>query len=68
MKRKLLTRILALTIFALPVLSQTGIPAGSMSQCDAQMQAFMSTYQDSRRDTRHFQERQAGLHACVWNC
>jgi len=31
--------------FALPTFAQTGIPAGSMSQCDAQMQTFLNNYQ-----------------------
>ncbi|HEX8195647.1 MAG TPA: hypothetical protein VF571_05495, partial [Pyrinomonadaceae bacterium] len=31
--------------FTLPTFAQTGIPVASMSQCDAQMQAFMSNYQ-----------------------
>ncbi|HLM61275.1 MAG TPA: serine hydrolase domain-containing protein, partial [Pyrinomonadaceae bacterium] len=30
---------------ALPTFAQTGIPAGSMSQCDAQMQTFLNNYQ-----------------------
>jgi len=47
MKRKLLTGIVALTVFAyaLPVFAQTGIPVGSMSQCDTQMQTFLTNYQ-----------------------
>ena len=45
MKRKLLTLIVVVTVFALPTFAQTGIPAGSMSHCDAQMQTFMNTYQ-----------------------
>ncbi|HEY8560353.1 MAG TPA: serine hydrolase [Pyrinomonadaceae bacterium] len=47
MKPQLLTGILALTVFAfaLPIFAQTGIPAGSMSQCDTQLQTFMNTYQ-----------------------
>lgn len=32
-------------LFASPLLAQTGIPAGSMSQCDAQMKTFMAKYQ-----------------------
>ncbi|MDQ3797875.1 MAG: serine hydrolase [Acidobacteriota bacterium] len=31
--------------FALPVFAQTGIPVGSMSQCDTQMQTFLNNYQ-----------------------
>jgi CubicO group peptidase (beta-lactamase class C family) len=31
--------------FALPAFAQTGVPAGSMSQCDAQMQTFLTNYQ-----------------------
>jgi CubicO group peptidase (beta-lactamase class C family) len=47
MKRKLLTGIVALTVFAfaLPIFAQTGIPVGSMSQCDTQMQTFLNNYQ-----------------------
>jgi CubicO group peptidase (beta-lactamase class C family) len=47
MKRKLLIGIVALTVFAfaLPIFAQTGIPAGSMSQCDTQMQTFLTNYQ-----------------------
>ena len=47
MKRKLLIGVIALTVFAfaLPICAQTGIPAGSMSQCDTQMQTFLSNYQ-----------------------
>jgi CubicO group peptidase (beta-lactamase class C family) len=45
MKRKLLTGIVALTIFALPIFAQTGIPVGSMSQCDTQIQTFLNNYQ-----------------------
>ena len=47
MKLKLLIGIIAITIFAfaLPIFAQTGIPAGSMSQCDAQMQTFLTNYQ-----------------------
>jgi CubicO group peptidase (beta-lactamase class C family) len=45
MKHGLLTGILTLTILALPSLAQTGIPVASMSQCDTQMQAFMTNYQ-----------------------
>jgi CubicO group peptidase (beta-lactamase class C family) len=47
MKRKLLVGIVAVTIFAfaLPIFAQTGIPAGSMSQCDTQMQTFLTNYQ-----------------------
>jgi CubicO group peptidase (beta-lactamase class C family) len=47
MKRQFLTGIVALTVFvfALPTFAQTGIPAGSMSQCDTQMQTFLSNYQ-----------------------
>jgi CubicO group peptidase (beta-lactamase class C family) len=47
MKRKLLTGIIAVTVFAfaLPIFAQTGIPIGSMSQCDTQMQTFLTNYQ-----------------------
>jgi CubicO group peptidase (beta-lactamase class C family) len=47
MKLKLLTGIVALAVFAfaLPIFAQTGIPVGSMSQCDTQMQTFLSNYQ-----------------------
>lgn len=45
MKHKLLTGIIALTVFALPIFAQTGIPVASMSQCDTQIQAFMTNYQ-----------------------
>jgi CubicO group peptidase (beta-lactamase class C family) len=47
MKRKLLTGIIAVTVFAfaLPIFAQTGIPVGSMSQCDTQMQTFLTNYQ-----------------------
>ena len=45
MKRKLLIGIIAVTVFALPIFAQTGIPAGSMSQCDTQMQTFLNNYQ-----------------------
>ena len=45
MRSKLLTAILTLTVFAFPVFAQTGIPVGSMSHCDTQVQAFMNTYQ-----------------------
>ena len=47
MKRKLLIGIVALTVFAfaLPIFAQTGIPVGSMSQCDTQMQTFLNNYQ-----------------------
>lgn len=31
--------------FALPTFAQTGIPAGSMSHCDIQMQTFLTNYQ-----------------------
>lgn len=46
MKRKLLNGM-AITLFAftLPLFAQTGIPAGPMSQCDAQMQTFLTNYQ-----------------------
>jgi hypothetical protein len=30
---------------ALPTFAQTGIPDGSMSQCDTQMQTFLTNYQ-----------------------
>ena len=47
MKHKLLIGILALTVFAfaLPIFAQTGIPVGSMNQCDTQMQTFLNNYQ-----------------------
>src|SRR5215216_4992432 len=47
MKRTLPTGIVALMVlaFAVPIFAQTGIPAGSMSQCDTQMQTFMTNYQ-----------------------
>ena len=47
MKRKLLIGIAAVTVFAfaLPIFGQTGIPASSMSQCDTQMQTFLTNYQ-----------------------
>jgi CubicO group peptidase (beta-lactamase class C family) len=45
MNRKLLIGIIAVTVFALPIFAQTGIPAGSMSQCDTQMQTFLTNYQ-----------------------
>lgn len=47
MKRKIFTGIIAVTVFAfaLPIFAQTGIPVGSMSQCDIQMQTFMNNYQ-----------------------
>jgi CubicO group peptidase (beta-lactamase class C family) len=47
MKRKLLTGIIAVTVlaFALPIFAQTGIPIGSMSYCDTQMQTFLNNYQ-----------------------
>ncbi|HVF71634.1 MAG TPA: serine hydrolase domain-containing protein [Chthoniobacterales bacterium] len=45
MKCKGLIGTIALMVFALPIFAQTGIPAGSMSQCDTQMQTFMANYQ-----------------------
>src|SRR5215213_155136 len=47
MRRKLLIGIVAVTVFAfaLPIFAQTGIPVGSMSQCDTQMQTFLTNYQ-----------------------
>jgi CubicO group peptidase (beta-lactamase class C family) len=47
MKRKLLIGIVAVTVFAfaLPIFAQTGVPAGSMSQCDTQMQTILTNYQ-----------------------
>ena len=45
MKSKVLIGTIAFTVFAWPIFAQTGIPAGSMGQCDMQMQAFMSKYQ-----------------------
>jgi CubicO group peptidase (beta-lactamase class C family) len=32
-------------VFALPTFGQTGIPAGSMGQCDTKMQTFLAKYQ-----------------------
>ena len=43
--RKSLLAIIAAMASAAPILAQTGIPAGSMSQCDAQMQGFLNNYQ-----------------------
>jgi CubicO group peptidase (beta-lactamase class C family) len=41
-----LSLILIISIaFALPIFAQTGIPVSSMSQCDTQMQTFLSNYQ-----------------------
>jgi CubicO group peptidase (beta-lactamase class C family) len=41
-----LSLILIISIaFALPIFAQTGIPVGSMSQCDTQMQTFLTNYQ-----------------------
>jgi CubicO group peptidase (beta-lactamase class C family) len=41
-----LSLILIISIaFALPIFAQTGIPVGSMSQCDTQMQTFLNNYQ-----------------------
>jgi CubicO group peptidase (beta-lactamase class C family) len=45
MKCKVLIGTIAFLVVALPIFAQTGIPAGSMGQCDAQMQAFLSKYQ-----------------------
>ena len=45
MNLKVLIGIFALTIFVLPIFAQTGIPVGSMSQCDTQMQTFLTNYQ-----------------------
>ena len=45
MKCKALIGTVAFMVFALPIFAQTGIPAGSMSQCDAQMQTFLTNYQ-----------------------
>jgi CubicO group peptidase (beta-lactamase class C family)/(2Fe-2S) ferredoxin len=47
MKRTLSTGIVALTVFAfaLAIPAQTGIPVGSMSACDTQMQTFLGNYQ-----------------------
>lgn len=45
MKRTFLIAIIVLAAFAMQVFAQTGISDGSMSQCDAQMQTFMSNYQ-----------------------
>src|SRR3954471_13649648 len=47
MKCKVLIGTIAFIVFALPIFAQTGIPAGSMSPCDAQMNAFLSKYQIS---------------------
>ena len=45
MRSKLFAVILTLTVFALPIFAQTGIPISSMSACDTQMQSFMTNYQ-----------------------
>src|SRR5215212_3384799 len=45
MKFKVLIETIAFTVFVLPIFAQTGIPAGSMSQCDSQMQTFLAKYQ-----------------------
>src|ERR1044072_8664989 len=45
MKGKVLIGTIAFMVSALPIFAQTGIPAGSMSQCDTQMQTFMNKYQ-----------------------
>jgi CubicO group peptidase (beta-lactamase class C family) len=45
MKCKVLLGTIVLMVFALPIFAQTGIPAGSMEQCDTQMQAFLAKYQ-----------------------
>jgi CubicO group peptidase (beta-lactamase class C family) len=42
----LLSLIVIISVaFALPVFAQTGIPVGSMSHCDTQMQTFLTNYQ-----------------------
>jgi CubicO group peptidase (beta-lactamase class C family) len=45
MKCKLLVGTIAFMAFALPIFAQTGIPAGSMGQCDTQIQTFLANYQ-----------------------
>ena len=44
MKSKVLIGTIALMGLALPIFAQTGIPPGSMGQCDSQMQAFLANY------------------------
>src|SRR5688500_12592322 len=44
MKCKGLIGTIAFMVFALPICAQTGIPAGSMRQCDTQMQTFLNKY------------------------
>lgn len=45
MKCKVLIGTIAFLVFTLPIFAQTGIPAGSMGQCDTQMKTFMANYQ-----------------------
>ena len=45
MKRESLIATVAVMVLASPILAQTGIPVGSMGQCDAQMQTFLANYQ-----------------------
>jgi CubicO group peptidase (beta-lactamase class C family) len=45
MKCKLLIGTVAFMVFALATFAQTGIPAGSMGQCDTKMKNFMAKYQ-----------------------
>jgi len=45
MTSKVLIGTIAFMVLALPIFAQTGIPAGSMGQCDSQMYAFMAKYQ-----------------------
>src|SRR4051794_9285304 len=45
MKFKSLIGTIAFMVFAWPIFAQTGIPAGSMGECDKQMQTFLAKYQ-----------------------
>lgn len=45
MKWKALSGTIAFLVCASPVVAQTGIPAGSMGQCDTQMKTFLAKYQ-----------------------
>jgi CubicO group peptidase (beta-lactamase class C family) len=45
MKCKVLIGTIAFLVSALPIVAQTGIPVGSMSQCDTKMQTFLDKYQ-----------------------